>query len=241
MWQLALGAAVGGVAQAFGASKASSASAKAANQSAQTQLTATRETNALQRAMYDETVARQKPWIQAGKASLDRLMPLGNEHKVPSFEPGNFEASPGYQFRLEQGQKAMDAAASARGIRMSGTALKGANDYAQGMASQEYGNWWNRELDQHNADMNSSNTLFNRNAAIAGVGQTAVNALQAAGQNTAGAIGNANMTGAANAGNSLMQAGQARASGYTGMANAFNNTLGDFGTIYAMNKMGYLQ
>lgn len=240
LWALAGAAALGGLAQGIGASKSANASAKAAGKAADAQLTATRETNALNQEMYRQNVERQKPWVQAGRGALERLMPMGNPGAVPDFNPGGFEASPGYQFRLNEGADAMARLASARGMRLSGAAIKDANNYAQGQASSEYGNWWNRELDRHNARLSKSNALFNRNAAIAGVGQTATNALQSAGQATAGNIGSANMSGAANVGNALMQAGHARGSAYSGMANAFNNTLGSVGNIAGMAQAGYL-
>lgn len=45
---------------------------------------------------------------------------------------------PGYQFRLQQGQKALDQNLAAQGLTGSGAAIKGTSDYNQGAASQEY-------------------------------------------------------------------------------------------------------
>jgi hypothetical protein len=56
----------------------------------------------------------------------------------------NFTADPGYDFRLQQGQTALDRMGAAAGGRISGAALKKASEYNQGVASQEYGNWFNR-------------------------------------------------------------------------------------------------
>lgn len=52
---------------------------------------------------------------------------------------GNMALDPGYQFRLEQGRKALEGSAAARGGLLSGNTLQGINDYAQGAASQEFG------------------------------------------------------------------------------------------------------
>jgi hypothetical protein len=59
----------------------------------------------------------------------------------------NFQADPGYQFRLQQGEDAINRAASARGGRLSGRTLQELSDYNQGLASQEFGNVANREMD----------------------------------------------------------------------------------------------
>jgi len=55
-----------------------------------------------------------------------------------------FETSGGYQFRLGQGQQALDRSQAAAGGRYSGAALKAGMNYNQGMASNEYGAWADR-------------------------------------------------------------------------------------------------
>ncbi len=55
-----------------------------------------------------------------------------------------FRVSPGYQFALGQGLQGVDRGASARGLLGSGNAAMALNEYAQGLANQEYGNWLNR-------------------------------------------------------------------------------------------------
>lgn len=122
-----------------------------------------------------------------------------------------FQKDPGFQFRQQQGNDALNNSLAARGGLMSGNALKAAMDYNSGLASQEYGNYWNRL------------------AGLAGVGQTANNTMASVGQSTA-----------QNVGNSTMQAGNARASGYAArgqaygnMINGLSNTIGgiDWSTI----------
>jgi hypothetical protein len=51
---------------------------------------------------------------------------------------------PGYAFRVQEGQKALERSASAQGQLVSGGQLKAAQQYGQGLASQEYGNAWQR-------------------------------------------------------------------------------------------------
>ncbi len=55
-----------------------------------------------------------------------------------------FRVGPGYQFALDQGLQGVDRGASAKGLLGSGNAAMALNDYAQGVANQEYGNWLNR-------------------------------------------------------------------------------------------------
>ena len=109
-------------------------------------------------------------------------------------DPNAFQGSPGYQFRLNQGVQALDRSAAARGRLNSGAQQKALMEYGQGLGSQEYGQ------------------QFNRLASLAGVGQTATNTGVAAGQGYASGAGNAYLSG-----------GNARASAYTGAANALNS------------------
>lgn len=54
---------------------------------------------------------------------------------------GGFEAFPGYQFRLDEGQRAIEGSAAARGGVMSGKNLKDLTEFAQGTASSEFGRY----------------------------------------------------------------------------------------------------
>ena len=134
------------------------------------------------------------------------------------FGMSDFEADPGYAFRMAEGLKALDRQAAARGGLISGSALKASQRYGQDMASQEYGNAFNRY------QVNRSNQL-NPLMAISGYGQQATNQLgqygaqfAQSGANTMANSANAQAGGAYNA-------GQARASGYIGQSNALTNAL----------------
>lgn len=77
----------------------------------------------------------------------------------------NFETSPGYDFRLKEGMRNLNANFGARGLLQSGSALKGAQDYGQGIASSEYNNWWNQQFQRLQADRGQFND--NRNTGLA--------------------------------------------------------------------------
>lgn len=94
------------------------------------------------------------------------------------FDNSKFEQDPGYQFRLEEGQKAVERAMAAQGKTLDPRALKAMTEYTQGYASNEYGNAYNRFN-------NDQTNLYNRLAGISGLGQTASAQMQQAGQNYA--------------------------------------------------------
>lgn len=125
-----------------------------------------------------------------------------------SFTADDFKADPGYDFRIQQGQKQIEGSAAARGGLLSGAAAKALTKYNQDFASNEYSNAYNRFN-------NDQNTIFNRLAGIAGVGQQATNQVQAAGTSAANA-----------AGANTLYAGAQRASGYANSANAIGAGIG---------------
>lgn len=56
----------------------------------------------------------------------------------------NHQASPGYQFQMEQGLNAINAGRGAQGLRKSGAATKDTMRFAQGLANQDYAQGYNR-------------------------------------------------------------------------------------------------
>jgi len=55
-----------------------------------------------------------------------------------------FYQSPDYDFRMNEGIRAMDSSAASRGMLMSGAQLRGITEFGQGLAAGEYGNYYNR-------------------------------------------------------------------------------------------------
>lgn len=122
----------------------------------------------------------------------------------------DFQADPGYAFRMSEGLKSLDRQAAARGGLISGGALKAAQRYGQDLGSQEYQNAFNRY------QVNRANQLTPLQS-MAGMGQT-----------TAAQLGNAGQNYATNAGNAYGAAAQAQASGYMGAANAIGQGVGQY-------------
>lgn len=142
---------------------------------------------------YNQTRADQAPYRDAGYTALGQLTAgtaPGGQYSKTFSGLGDLSDDPGYQFRMDQGMRGVDAGAAARGGVLSGAALKEEQRYGQDYASGEYNNAFNRYTTQQT-------NSFNRLASVAGLGQTAANQTQAAGQANATAqtdavIGSAN-------------------------------------------------
>lgn len=188
------------VSSAIGAnasSKAAKAQAGAADRAAEGQ-----------ERMFERQVELSEPWRKAGETALNKLVPLATEYTP--FSMAQFQADPGYGFRMSEGMKALERGAAARGGLLSGATLKGIQRFGQDLASQEYTNAFNRYQTERAARLQPLQSL-------AGVGQT-----------TAQQIGEAGMRTAQNVGEALTSGAAARASGYVGGANALTQGLGTY-------------
>jgi hypothetical protein len=187
---------------------------KAAGKAADTQADAARYAADLQREQFERSVELQEPFRQAGLTAQNKLLdvlglkPGGSGVYARDFGMRDFQADPGYAFRMSEGLKGLDRQAAARGGLISGAALRGAQRFGQELGSQEYMNAFNRY------QTNRANQL-NPLQSLAGVGQTTSNQLATQGQQFG-----------ANMGELALQGGNARASGYIGQANAMNQSLG---------------
>lgn len=255
-------AAIGGAASlASGAMGAS-----AANNAANAQSASADKSLALQASMYAQNRADAMPWMDAGKAALSQYMgelgismPAANssqpatsgfdaeyylkanpdvaasakygknpyQHYVDwgkgegrataapasntpatPFKSG-FKETPGYQFQVSEGEKGVTNNMAALGMKNSGAALKALTRFRTGLADQTY------------------NTYLDRLSGMAGAG-----AATTANQGQLGA------SSAVNQGQTITDAGAARASGYVGGANAWQNALGSFSNT-AGNALGW--
>lgn len=222
-------AVVGGVS----ASRASKTQANAAQNASDTQLQAQRESNELQKEMYDQNRADMQPWREAGMGQLSQLTaglnPGGEFNR--NFGRADFQADPGYAFRQAEGQKAIDNSAASRGSALSGATLKALTRFGQDTASSEYQNSYNR----WNNDVSNR---FNRISGVAGTGQQATQQIGQYGQQTAGNIAQGNMNTANQVASNTIGAGNARASGYVGMANSLNSGVSNYMTLSSLGKTG---
>lgn len=188
----------------------------AGNKAAKAQKNAADQQVAEARRQYDQDRSDLAPWRTTGGAAIAKLGSLyGLDGSTPNNTGtgagayGGFFESPDYQFRLDEGKKAIERSASARGLLGSGAALEAGNDYAQNTASAEYGNW------------------YNRLAGLAGAGQAATNTGVAAGQQSSSNIINA-----------YGAAGNARASAYANTGSSINSGINNVLSAYLFNKGG---
>lgn len=188
---------------------------RASSKAASAQAEAARESGDVQREIFERQVELSQPYRAAGEQALNKLIPLATEYTP--FGMQQFQADPGYAFRLSEGQKALERSAAARGNLLSGGTGKALARYGQEMGSQEYMNAFNRYQAERQARLNPLQSL-------AGVGQTSTQ--QLAGQ--AGQLG-------AGLAESIGAAGQARASGYMGTANAITGGLNQY-LNYSQNQ-----
>lgn len=149
-----------------------------------------------QRAARQWMEQNSAPFIQAGQGAL------GTINSLNAGDFSSFQRSPDFQFRLQQGFQGLNRDAAARGRLNAGGTDADRIAFGQGLASQAYGDYYNR--------------LSN----LAAMGQNAVSQQGSAMQNTANQMGNIFTGNAAAQGNAAMQS-----------ANAWGNALGGLGNL----------
>jgi hypothetical protein len=147
-----------------------------------------------------------------------------------NFTMADFQKDPGYDFRMQEGEKAIQRSAAARGGLQTGGTLRAITDYGQNFASNEYGKAYDRFT-------NDQTNRFNRLSSLAGLGQTANAAMGQAGQNYANQSGNIAMEGA----NAQGAAGIAQANAYGNTLSGLGKTWADYSVMskFAPNNGGY--
>lgn len=173
---------------------------------ANAQADATKNASAQQMAMYKQTRSDLLPYQQFGQVGANLLQGQLPSLTAPiTMDEATLRNTPGYQFNLNQGLKSVQNSAAARGLGVSGAAMKGAASYATGLADSTYQNQFN------NANTNQTNA-YNRLMGVAQLGENAAAQTGAYGTQTAQSIGN-----------NTIQGGNATAAGYLGAANSLNN------------------
>ena len=187
--------------------------ADASKSAAKTQAKSAKDANKLIWDMYQQSRDDSMPWLTTGKDALGKLSDMtkdGSDY-MRGFNLSDFQADPGYQFRMDEGQKALERSAAANGNLNSGATLKALSRYGQDYASNEYNNAYNRWNNDHT-------TTWNRLSSLAGMGQTQSAQLGNWGQQTGQVMGN-----------NTIGAGNAIAAGKIGAANSWNGALSNIG------------
>jgi hypothetical protein len=165
---------------------------------------------ALERGQQQATAAYQ-PYSRFGEEATNRLAVLmglrpgegsGSLMEQPTL--AQLQMDPSYQFRFDQGMRALNASAAARGLGVSGSNIKGAQEFGQNLASTNYGDAYNRFM------QNRQNQI----ALLQGGQQTGFGAAQG--------VGNVAVGTGTNIAQNFQNLGQALGQGYAniGAANA---------------------
>lgn len=132
-------------------------------------------------------------------ATMEEAQAWANANKTGGTAYRGFQATPGYQFRVDSGNNSINALAGAQGGLNSGRTLQALAKFNQGIASEEYGNYLARLSGQ------------------AGQGLGAATGQAQAAQNAASGVSNA-----------LAGIGNANAAGAIGVGNAFNSGIQNY-------------
>lgn len=191
------GALIGGgmVTQGYFGNKSSKKAARAAAAAAAAAAAEMRRAKAA-------AIGYQKPYEESGRQGLNLLTQYLTGDPIATQQ--RLEQTPGYQFRLSQGQTAMQNLLASRGGLKSGAAMKALEEYAQGTASQEFGN------------------QVNYLQGLAGIGQNAATAMS-----NAELFAGSNMANAAQQG--ILGAGMAMANRDAQMGNIIGGGLSQIG------------
>ncbi len=216
----------------------------------------------------NKTTATYQPYMDAGTGALSSYQNLAGQlpgqvnpilgqmgstvnsmnpilGKLTSNNLNDYQQSPGYDFRMQQGQKALENSAAAKGTLFSGATGKALQEYGQNFGSNEYqnylsnlqnqltatntqlgaqGNYLNSTLNANNAEMQPYQTLMNQGTTMAqGLGQLSQGAINtAAGYNSGAAASTAagmqaTANSLANAGANWINMGSAAAGAAMGM------------------------
>jgi hypothetical protein len=185
----------------------------------------------LQREMLDEQRRLSEPYRQAGLTGQNRLMELlglggntgaaGYGQYSRDFGMQDFQQDPGYAFRLSEGLKQLGSQARAQGGAGGGRTMMGIQNYAQGLASQEYGNAFNRYQTNRQNQLAPLGSLMSSGQAAA-VGQAA----------QAGQYG-------ANASNMLSQMGVNTGGATLAGSSAYGKAIGDIGAQFGRSPPNF--
>jgi hypothetical protein len=227
--------------------------ANASESAAQLQAQEAQNSLNFQEQEWNTQQANEAPFLKAGQTAVGDLSSLtapGGSLSQPWTGTFNAptaaqaEATPGFQFTLQQGQNAIQNSAAAQGNLLSGGTEAALDQYSQGLASTNYQQAFNNALTQYgtayNTFQNNQANQFNRLASIAGLGQTTAGQLGTQGQAAAGNTANIDLTTGAQQGQDALNAASATASGYNAIGNSLSSgasSLGNYATLASLNNL----
>jgi hypothetical protein len=212
------GKAVEGISNAIAADRAAKAQQKGA-----------KEARGQIEGYYNKAVGYQQPYYDVGTQNLQTVnqrnaagyydMPT-QTYQQPQF---NFQADPGYQFRMNEGMRGINNNMSAQGMSLSGATMKALQKYGQGMASQEYGNAYNRFSNDRQFDYGVWGDAYNRQAQEKAQQWNRGIGLANVGVNAANQMGNYAMNAGQSVADTVIGGANAKAAGIMGVGQSIGN------------------
>lgn len=169
---------------------------------------ATDQNAALLRDIYGQNQQTLQPFVDSGNAAggqLNALLGLSGDDAQANAESAfdTFRGGTNYQFRLNEGQEAVNSNYGGGGVALSGAAAKALQAHGQNTASNELGNYMGYLGNQQGVGLSGA-------SALAGVSQNFANSNVANTNQGLSNVANANMAGS---------------------ASSFGNALGNYGSV----------
>src|SRR5271156_4493945 len=180
-----IGDIVSGITGSNAAKNAAGAQENAANIGLQNSQTNQQNSINTQNQATQQQQQAESPYTTAGGQAASQLSSLlgspggGWNQSFQAPTAAQAQATPGYQFQLQQGENALQNSAAAQGGLLSGGTLAGLNNYAQGVASTNYQNTFNNALTQYQSAyqsfLNNQQNQYNMLSGQANIGLSAAN------------------------------------------------------------------
>lgn len=249
-------AGIGGVAQAAGSVASAAIQANAISSAADKQAASAKYAQDLLQSRYDTTRGDFQDYRNFGGAGtnilLNSLPELATtqsrytdilDHSIPqtpaAMTQAQLEATPGYQFTLGQGLKATQNSAAARGLGVSGAALKGAATYATGLSDQTYNTRFNQAqqiFGNQQSQFGDIQNLFSNEQTLKSNAWNRLAGMVNTGLSAAGQTASLGASAASQGAQIAQQAGNAQAAAGIAQGNAFSGAVNGIGNAFQQNS-----
>lgn len=199
------------------------------NAAVNAQVAGGREANQISSQRYAELLKMFQPYLDTGGQAFQDYAASARDQGPEAYQINPFDQKmdQGFEFRMAQANKALARRQAAGGQFSGGRAARELSTMNQDLASQEYGNAYNRYLGQNQLGLAAQGQAFNQfNQNRGALGNVAQMGMGALGQIAGYGQNNANQMG-----NNVMGIGNSQAAGY--MANSQNNN-NLFGSLSAL-------
>ena len=206
-----------------------------ADKAAEKQAKSAQEALNFKKMVWNDAKQQYEPYVEAGQRGLTGFEAAVTGYTKPTFgyTQKDFNLSnwldPGYDFRIKEFKKSLDASTAAKGMSLGSGFAKALQTRSQDMASQEYANSYDRHLkdsalrygqaaDQYNRDIGFADKNIANYAGLTNLGQQAI-------QGTSNA--------ATGVGDAMLQVGQAQGMGDVNKGNMWTNSAQMLGKGYS--------